>query len=60
MNCMIDVRDAIVEIWSDRYLNHIINRSEEDKNIKILQIERGSSPNNYIVQFVRLGDKKGD
>lgn len=60
MNCMIDVRDAIVEIWSDRYLNRVDNRNEEDKNIKILQIERGSSPNNYIVQFVRLGDKKGD
>ena len=60
MNCITSFRDAVVEIWNDDYLNNDISRREEDKNIKIIQIERGSVPNDYIVQFIRLGNKKGD
>lgn len=61
MNCITSFRDAdaVVEIWSGDYLNNDISRREEDKNIKIIQIERGSAPNDYIVQFIRLGNKKG-
>lgn len=52
-----NVKNSIIEIWKDAYLNDISIRDERDKNVTILQIERGSSPGTYIVEFV-IGDDR--
>ena len=43
-----------IEIWDAGYINRDIDmpRREEDKNMKIVQIERGSAPSEYIVEIV--------
>lgn len=47
-------KNSVIEIWSDNYINNINYRHSEDKNIDIIQIERGSSTSNdYIVEFIR-------
>lgn len=47
-------KNSVIEIWSTNYINNIKYRHSEDKNIDIIQIERGSSTSNdYIVEFIR-------
>lgn len=47
-------KNSVIEIWSDKYINNVYYRQSEDKNIDIIQIERGSSTSNdYIVEFIR-------
>lgn len=45
--------ESAIEIWSDNYINNINKRAEIDKNVDILQIERGSTDGMYIVEFLR-------
>ena len=47
-------KQSVIEIWSGKYINNVDYRHSEDKNIDIIQIERGSSTSNdYIVEFIR-------
>lgn len=45
--------NSVIEIWSGTYINHLSGRSLMDKRAKIIQIERGSTVNDYIVEIVR-------
>ena len=45
--------NSIIEIWGGNYINDISCRDENDKNVEILQIERGSMKDDYIVEFIR-------
>lgn len=45
--------DSVIEIWSGRYINNLSGRSLVDRHAKIIQIERGSATNGYIVEIVR-------
>ena len=45
--------NSIIEIWGGNYINDISCRDEDDKNVEILQIERGSMKDDYIVEFIR-------
>lgn len=49
----VDGKLTSIEIWPRHYLNHPEQRSEEDKTAKIIQIERGSSEGDYIVELVK-------
>lgn len=44
---------STIEIWGGKYINDISCRDENDKNVEILQIERGSMEDDYIVEFIR-------
>ena len=50
-----------IEVWRGEYINNspsstgTIIRADEDKNVDILQIEPGNSPDDYMVEVV---DKK--
>lgn len=44
--------DTRIEIWGIDYINSPDGRREEDKNAKIIQIERGSSDGDYIVEVL--------
>lgn len=46
-------RNSTIEIWGRNYINNINIRAENDKNVEILQIERGSTECDYIVEFIR-------
>lgn len=45
--------DSVIEIWSGRYINDPSGRSLVDRHAKIIQIERGSTAKDYIVEIVR-------
>ena len=45
--------NSTIEIWGGNYINDISCRDENDKNVEILQIERGSVEDDYIVEFIR-------
>ena len=45
--------NSIIEILGGNYINDISCRDEDDKNVEILQIERGSMEDEYIVEFIR-------
>lgn len=45
--------DSVIEIWSSNYINNLSGRSLVDRRAKIIQIEPGSSDNDYIVEIVR-------
>lgn len=45
--------NSVIEIWSGRYINNLSGRSLVDRRAKIIQIERGSATNDYIVEIVR-------
>lgn len=50
---MIQIRtDSRIEIWGVTYINCIDMRFNVDKNVKIIQIERGTSENEYIVEVI--------
>ena len=44
--------ESKLEIWSDKYINNIEKRFEEDKNKIILQIEPAGDQNNFIVEII--------
>lgn len=44
--------DSRIEIWSADYINNNCVRQEQDKNVKIMQIETGTSGKQYIVEIV--------
>lgn len=52
-----------IEVWRGEYINNSPSstgttiRTDEDKNVDILQIEPGNSPDDYIVEIV---EKKED
>lgn len=45
--------DSVIEIWSGNYINNLSGQSLVDRQAKIIQIERGSATNDYIVEIVR-------
>lgn len=45
--------NSVIEIWSGNYINNLSGRSLADRCSKIIQIESGSSDNDYIVEIVR-------
>nr|DAG55672.1 MAG TPA: hypothetical protein [Caudoviricetes sp.] len=45
--------NSVIEIWSGNYINNLSGRSLADSHAKIIQIEPGSSYNDYIVEIVR-------
>ena len=45
--------NSVIEIWSGRYINDPADRSFVDRRAKIIQIEPGSSDNDYMVEIVR-------
>ena len=50
---MVPIRtDSRIEIWGIRYINNGERRFDVDKNVKIIQIERGTSEDDYIVEVV--------
>lgn len=44
--------NSVIEIWSGRYINDPADRNFVDRRAKIIQIEPGSSDNDYIVEIV--------
>ena len=46
-------KNSVIEVWGRDYINFIDNRYQEDRNAEILQIERGSDKDDYIVEFIR-------
>ena len=44
---------SVIEIWGRDYINFVKDRYLEDRNAEILQIERGSDKDDYIVEFIR-------
>ena len=45
--------NSVIEIWSGNYINNLSGRSLVDRRAKIIQIESGSSDNDYIIEIVR-------
>jgi hypothetical protein len=45
--------NSVIEIWSGNYINNLSGQSLVDRQAKIIQIERGSATNDYIVEIVR-------
>lgn len=45
--------DSVIEIWSGNYINNLSGRSLVDRRAEIIQIEPGSSDNDYMVEIVR-------
>lgn len=41
-----------VEIWGGHYLNYPDTRAYKDKKARVVQIETGSNPGDYIVEVV--------
>ena len=46
-------KNSVIEVWGKDYINFVDNRYQEDRNAEILQIERGSDKDDYIVEFIR-------
>lgn len=44
--------DSRVEIWGGKYLNNPSIREYKDKTARVVQIEPGSEPGNYIVEVI--------
>ena len=44
---------SVIEVWGRDYINFVNDRYPEDRNAEILQIERGSDKDDYIVEFIR-------
>ena len=51
-----------IEIWGSAYINDrdAGTRKEEDKNVDILQIEPGNSPDDYMVEIVEKKEDAGE
>lgn len=47
-----------MEIWDAEYINHPEKRLEEDKNVEIVQVERGTVGVDYIVEIVEKAEKE--
>lgn len=45
--------DSVIEIWGTKYINHDVNRLQEDICATIIQCEPGNTPGDYIVEVVR-------
>lgn len=45
--------NSVIEIWNANYINNPPARRLVDKRVKIIQIENGSIPNDYMVEIVR-------
>lgn len=45
--------NSVIEIWSGNHINNLSGRSLADRRAKIIQIEPGSSYNDYMVEIVR-------
>lgn len=45
--------NSVIEIWSGTYIDDPASRRCVDRHAKIIQIERGSSDNDYMVEIVR-------
>ena len=45
--------NSVIEIWNGNYINNPPARRLVDKRAKIIQIENGSIPNDYMVEIVR-------
>ena len=45
--------NSVIEIWSSTYIDDPTYRRLMDRCAKIIQIEPGSSDNDYIVEIVR-------
>lgn len=45
--------NSVIEIWSSNYINNLSGRSLVDRRAEIIQIERGSTAKDYIVEIVR-------
>ena len=46
-------KNSVIEVWGRDYINFVNDRYTEDRNAEILQIERGSDKDDYIVEFIR-------
>ena len=46
-------KNSVIEVWGRDYINFVNDRYPEDRNAEILQIERGSDKDEYIVEFIR-------
>lgn len=46
-------KNSVIEVWGRDYINFVKDRYLEDRNAEILQIERGSDKDDYIVEFIR-------
>ena len=46
-------KNSVIEVWGRDYINFVKDRYLEDRNVEILQIERGSDKDDYIVEFIR-------
>ena len=46
-------KNSVIEVWGRDYINFVNDRYPEDRNAEILQIERGSDKDDYIVEFIR-------
>ena len=46
-------KNSVIEVWGRDYINFVKDRYPEDRNTEILQIERGSDKDDYIVEFIR-------
>lgn len=49
-------KNSVIEVWGRDYINFVANRQPEDKNVEILQVERGTDKDDYIVEFIRKED----
>ena len=46
-------KNSVIEVWGRDYINFVRDRYPEDRNAEILQIERGSDKDGYIVEIIR-------
>ena len=46
-------KNSVIEVWGRDYINFVNDRYPEDRNAEILQIERGSDKDEYIIEFIR-------
>lgn len=44
-----------IEVWDACYINHVERREGIDQSAKIIQIENGSRPDQYIVELLDEG-----
>lgn len=49
-----------IEVWDARYINHKDIREDFDKEAKIVQIENGSRPDQYLVEILDNGVEGAD
>ena len=56
-----------IEVWKGEYINNSPSsfagttiRTDEDKNVDILQIEPGNSPDDYMVEIVEKKEDAGE